>query len=139
MLKNDLTELSLIDHILVQVITQFLEMETLLDDSVDRKIELQIERGGARFTVDLMVRFTSGNHIFPSLLDTCSCLYFVQKECTLVALWICLTCSVDALQVQDLHSITPYSFLEVSDAVIHPLSYQQVGQFSCFCLVSFTC
>jgi len=31
------------------------------------------------------------------------------------------------LQVQDLHSITPDYFLEVSGAVIHPLSYQQVG------------
>lgn len=30
-------------------------------------------------------------------------------------------------QVQDLHSITPNYFLEVSGAVIHPLSYQQVG------------
>lgn len=122
-----MSELSLIDNILAQVITQFLEMETLLDDSVDRKIELQIERGGALLTVDLMVRFTTGNHIFPSFLYTCSCLYFVQKECSLVALWVYLTCSVDALQAQDLHSITPYSFLEVSDAVIHPLSYQQVG------------
>ncbi|KAG5528100.1 hypothetical protein RHGRI_028888 [Rhododendron griersonianum] len=71
------------------VITQFLEMETLLDDSVDRKIELQIERGGALLTVDLMV--------------------------------------------QDLHSITPYSFLEVSDAVIHPLSYQQARNFRFHC------
>lgn len=31
------------------------------------------------------------------------------------------------LQVQDLHSITPDYFLEVSGAVIHSLSYQQVG------------
>lgn len=30
------------------------------------------------------------------------------------------------LQVEDLHSITPNHFLEVSGAVIHPLSYQQV-------------
>jgi len=30
-------------------------------------------------------------------------------------------------QVQDLHSITPDYFLEVSGAVIHPLSYQQVS------------
>ncbi|KAE9449507.1 hypothetical protein C3L33_18596, partial [Rhododendron williamsianum] len=88
------------------VITQFLKMETLLDDSVDRKIELQIERGGTPFTVDLTVRFTTGNYLLPL---------------------VCLTCSVDVLQVQDLHSITPDSFLEVSGAVIHPLSYQQVG------------
>lgn len=31
------------------------------------------------------------------------------------------------LQVQDLHSITPDHFLEVSGGIIHPLSYQQVG------------
>ncbi|XP_058185353.1 protease Do-like 7 isoform X2 [Rhododendron vialii] len=72
-----------------KVITQFLEMETLLDDSVDHKIELQIERGGTPFTVDL--------------------------------------------SVQDLHSITPDSFLEVSGAVIHPLSYQQARNFRFHC------
>uniref|UniRef100_A0A5B6ZRJ1 Putative protease Do-like 7 isoform X1 n=1 Tax=Davidia involucrata TaxID=16924 RepID=A0A5B6ZRJ1_DAVIN len=71
------------------VITQFLKMETLLDDSVDQKIELQIERGGTPVTVDLVV--------------------------------------------QDLHSITPDYFLEVSGAVIHPLSYQQARNFRFHC------
>ncbi|KAI8534551.1 hypothetical protein RHMOL_Rhmol10G0098800 [Rhododendron molle] len=85
------------------VITQFLEMETLLDDSVDHKIELQIERGGTPFTVDLPVRLTTGNYVFP------------------------------LFQVQDLHSITPDSFLEVSGAVIHPLSYQQARNFRFNC------
>ncbi|KAH7850696.1 hypothetical protein Vadar_001677 [Vaccinium darrowii] len=66
---------------LVQVNTQFLKMEILLDDSVDRKIELQIERGGTPLTVDLLV--------------------------------------------QDLHSVTPDYVLDVSGAVMHPLSYQQ--------------
>ncbi|XP_015880222.2 protease Do-like 7 isoform X1 [Ziziphus jujuba] len=72
-----------------EVITQFLKMETLLDDSVNQKIELQIERGGASLTVNLMV--------------------------------------------QDLHSITPDYFLEVSGAVIHPLSYQQARNFRFHC------
>ncbi|XP_047324896.1 protease Do-like 7 isoform X2 [Impatiens glandulifera] len=67
------------------VLTQFLKMETLLDDSVDKKIELQIERGGTQMTVELMV--------------------------------------------QDLHSITPAYFLDVSGGVIHPLSYQQARNF----------
>ncbi|EEF29415.1 protein binding protein, putative [Ricinus communis] len=47
-------------------------------------------------------------------------------------------CKVDIMkilthlfQVQDLHSITPDHFLEVSGAVIHPLSYQQARNF-CF-------
>ncbi|XP_057487743.1 protease Do-like 7 isoform X2 [Actinidia eriantha] len=71
------------------VITQFLKMETLLDDSVDQKIELQIERGGTPLTVELVV--------------------------------------------QDLHSITPDSFLEVSGGVIHPLSYQQARNFRFNC------
>ena len=44
-------------EIWVQVITQFLKMETLLDDSVDQTIELQIERGGTSLTVNLRVRF----------------------------------------------------------------------------------
>lgn len=30
------------------------------------------------------------------------------------------------IQVQDLHSVTPDHFLELSGGVIHPLSYQQV-------------
>ncbi|KAL6286774.1 hypothetical protein ACE6H2_011164 [Prunus campanulata] len=72
-----------------EVITQFLKMETLLDDSVNQKIEMQIERGGKPLTVDLAV--------------------------------------------QDLHSITPNYFLEVSGAVIHPLSYQQARNFRFHC------
>lgn len=72
-----------------EVFTQFLKMETLLDDSVDHKVELQIERGGTPLTVHLVV--------------------------------------------QDLHSITPNYFLQVSGAVIHPLSYQQARNFRFHC------
>ncbi|XP_022998710.1 protease Do-like 7 [Cucurbita maxima] len=72
-----------------EVITQFLKMETLLDDSVKQTIDLQVERGGTSFTVHLVV--------------------------------------------QDLHSITPDYFLEVSGAVIHPLSYQQARNFRFKC------
>ncbi|KAL6176336.1 hypothetical protein ACLB2K_052970 [Fragaria x ananassa] len=72
-----------------EVITQFLKMESLLDDSVNQKIEIQIERGGTPLTENLLV--------------------------------------------QDLHSITPNYFLEVSGAVIHPLSYQQARNFRFQC------
>ncbi|CAJ2640797.1 protease Do-like 7 isoform X2 [Trifolium pratense] len=72
-----------------EVITQFLKLETILDDSVNSSIELQIERGGA------------------------------SKSLT--------------LSVQDLHSITPNYFLEVSGAVIQPLSYQQARNFRFNC------
>ncbi|KAK7285241.1 hypothetical protein RJT34_20005 [Clitoria ternatea] len=72
-----------------EVITQFLKLETILDDNVNKNIELQIERGG-----------------------TSKCL---------------------TLLVQDLHSITPDYFLEVSGAVIHPLSYQQARNFRFHC------
>lgn len=51
-----LDDFHLISEILFQVITQFLKLETLLDDSVDKKIELQIERGGTSMTVNLVVR-----------------------------------------------------------------------------------
>lgn len=71
------------------VITQFLKLETLLDDGVGEKIELQIERGGMALSVNL--------------------------------------------EVQDLHSITPDYFLEVSGAVIQPLSYQQARNFRFHC------
>ncbi|PIA33529.1 hypothetical protein AQUCO_04100162v1 [Aquilegia coerulea] len=72
-----------------EVITQFLKLETLLDDNVNQKITIQIERGGATISVELLV--------------------------------------------QDLHSITPNFFLEVSGAVIQPLSYQQARNFRFNC------
>lgn len=54
--KTVATQLNLMFWIAVQVITQFLKLETLLDDSVNQKIELQIERGGTQLTVNLTVR-----------------------------------------------------------------------------------
>ncbi|XP_057752867.1 protease Do-like 7 isoform X1 [Arachis stenosperma] len=72
-----------------EVITQFLKLETVLDDNVNKNIELQIERGG--------------------------------------------TSKILSLLVQDLHAITPDYFLEVSGAVIHPLSYQQARNFRFHC------
>ncbi|KAJ6838540.1 putative protease Do-like 7 isoform X2 [Iris pallida] len=76
-------------HVNQEVVTQFLKLETLLDDSVGKEIDLHIERGGTSLTVKLMV--------------------------------------------QDLHSITPNHFLEISGAVIHPLSYQQARNFRFNC------
>ena len=38
-------------------------METLLDDSLDQKIKLLIERGGTPLTVDLVVRFTIAHFV----------------------------------------------------------------------------
>ena len=35
--------------------TQFLKLETLLDDSVNKKVEMEIERGGTPMTVNLTV------------------------------------------------------------------------------------
>ncbi|CAD5321949.1 PDZ domain [Arabidopsis thaliana x Arabidopsis arenosa] len=67
------------------VLTQFLNLENLLDDGVGQILELEIERGGQPLSV--------------------------------------------SVSVQDLHSITPDHFLEVSGAVIHPLSYQQARNF----------
>ncbi|KAL0332427.1 UNVERIFIED_CONTAM: Protease Do-like 7 [Sesamum calycinum] len=39
-----------------EVTTQFLKMETLLDDNVNHKVELQIERGGKSLTMNLTVQ-----------------------------------------------------------------------------------
>jgi hypothetical protein len=44
----------------LQVVTQFLAMETLLDDSVGKEIDLQIERGGTPLTVKLEVICSTG-------------------------------------------------------------------------------
>ncbi|KAG6512378.1 protease Do-like 7 isoform X1 [Zingiber officinale] len=76
-------------HVNGEVVTQFLTLETLLDNNVEGDINLQIERGGIPLTVKL--------------------------------------------KVQDLHSITPNYFLEVSGVVIHPLSYQQARNFRFKC------
>lgn len=56
-------DFSLINKIMLQVITQFLKLETLLDDSVDKTIELLIERGGTSMTVNLVVRLTKAYHL----------------------------------------------------------------------------
>ncbi|KAI3863697.1 hypothetical protein MKW98_031289 [Papaver atlanticum] len=72
-----------------EVVTRFLDLETILDNSVDQRIDLFIQRGDISLPVKLLV--------------------------------------------QDLHSITPNSFLEVSDAVIHALSYQQARNFRFKC------
>jgi hypothetical protein len=39
----------------LQIVTQFLTMESLLDESVGREINFQIERGGTPLTVKLKV------------------------------------------------------------------------------------
>ncbi|CAA7032786.1 unnamed protein product [Microthlaspi erraticum] len=70
---------------LSQVLTQFLNLEGLIDDGVGEILELEIERGGQPLSV--------------------------------------------IVSVQDLHSITPDHFLEVSGVVIHPLSCQQARNF----------
>eukprot|EP00271_Cylindrocystis_brebissonii_P014135 TRINITY_DN35385_c0_g1_i1.p1 TRINITY_DN35385_c0_g1~~TRINITY_DN35385_c0_g1_i1.p1 ORF type:complete len:1152 (-),score=228.60 TRINITY_DN35385_c0_g1_i1:698-4153(-) len=68
-----------------EVLTTFLPLETVLDDSVDQSITLEVERGGKPLVM--------------------------------------------TLSVQDLHSITPNYFLELSGAVLHALSYQQARNF----------
>lgn len=57
--------------------TQFLKLESVLDDSVGQKIELLIERGGIPATVNLTVSFM----IFQIALDipyacACVCVHF---------------------------------------------------------------
>jgi 1-deoxy-D-xylulose 5-phosphate reductoisomerase len=41
----------------LQVTTQFLKLETILDDNVNSNIELQIERGGSSKSLTILVRF----------------------------------------------------------------------------------
>lgn len=50
---------------LLQVVTQFLKLEILLDDNVKQRIELQIERGGVSLSVNLLVRVRLGPFFFP--------------------------------------------------------------------------
>ncbi|CAL5324424.1 unnamed protein product [Camellia sinensis] len=99
------------------VITQFLKMETLLDDSLDQKIKLLIERGGTPLTVDLV---STGSR-------NCNGIEESQGKLLNQAYRVIHMQSTQPENcVQDLHLITPDYFLEVSGAVIHPLSYQQL-------------
>ncbi|GAQ82286.1 hypothetical protein KFL_001060190 [Klebsormidium nitens] len=68
-----------------QIVTQFYALEALLDDSVGKRISVEVVRGGQAITTQLLV--------------------------------------------QNLHSITPDWFLELSGGVVHPLSYQQARNF----------
>lgn len=79
-----LTQL-LASFVLLQVVTQFLALESALDDSVGQTLQFLVERGGAIVPV--------------------------------------------SVTVQDLHSITPSRFLEVSGGIVHSLSYQQARNF----------
>ncbi|CAM6099321.1 unnamed protein product [Calypogeia fissa] len=72
-----------------EVVTQFLNVESLLDDDIEKTVDIEVERGGKTVKVNLLV--------------------------------------------QDLHSITPSSFLEVSGGVLHSLSYQQARNFRFVC------
>jgi S1-C subfamily serine protease len=64
-----------------RLLTTFVPMEEIYDESVDKEVVLKVERGGKEIVLNL--------------------------------------------KVGDLHAISPSCFLEVSSAIIHPLSYQQ--------------
>ena len=67
------------------LVTGFEPLDALLDDSVGGKVQLELERGGTPFTVQV--------------------------------------------EVEDLHAITPASYLEYGDAIVHTLSYQEARHF----------
>ncbi len=69
-----------------QYITRFEPMEALLDDSIGREIDIQLQRGGNQRSV--------------------------------------------RLTVEDLEAITPSTYLEFGDAIVHALSYQQARHFN---------
>ena len=73
----------------LQVVTHFLKLEEVLDNSVEDTVALTIDRGGVSHSIELII--------------------------------------------QDLHSITPNYFLELSGGVLHPLSYQQARNFRFRC------
>ena len=66
-------------------VTGFEPLEAVLDDSVGKTAQLELERGGKPFTVEV--------------------------------------------RVTDLHAITPASYLEYGDAIVHTLSYQEARHF----------
>ncbi|KAL0592259.1 hypothetical protein ABG067_000367 [Albugo candida] len=79
--KDKLQAGDILTRINGKLLTQFVPLETVLDDHVGKSIEIEIERAGK----------------------------VIQTN----------------IDVQDLHAVTPSRFLEISGAVINPLSYQQ--------------
>lgn len=76
----------------MQVVTQFLKMETLLDDCAEQKIELQIERGGTPLTVDLLVNIVLAR-VGVFLLSVFKVFFHLEMEKKLSVLFIRLTLS----------------------------------------------
>ncbi|KAL0395887.1 UNVERIFIED_CONTAM: Protease Do-like 7 [Sesamum calycinum] len=67
-----------------EVTTQFLKMENLLDDSVNDKVELQIERGGKPLSVELTQSAVNSINAFPQpgTSDSNVVLYMLQNQGT---------------------------------------------------------
>jgi S1-C subfamily serine protease len=76
----------ILTHVDGELISQFVPLEKVLDDSVGRTVSLRIERGGEEQIVDI--------------------------------------------EVGDLHAITPDAYLEIGDAVLNDLSYQQARHYN---------
>lgn len=76
----------ILTHLNDTLISTFLPLETLLDESVGQKVSVRVERGGE----------------------------VIQAELT----------------VDDLHALSPSSFIEVAGGIIHPLSYQKARHYS---------
>ncbi|XVF31698.1 hypothetical protein REPUB_Repub17cG0014300 [Reevesia pubescens] len=77
---------------------------------------------------------SSASAFFLPLERVVRALKFLQKGGdSYMSKWEAVSIPRGTLQVQDLHLITPAHFLEVSGAVIHPLSYQQARNFRFQC------
>ena len=68
------------------IVTEFIPLAAILDDSVGEMIEIELERGGKPL--------------------------------------------VERIEVTDLHSITPSEYIEVGDAIVNNLSYQQARHYN---------
>lgn len=69
-----------------ELVTEFIPLAALLDDTVGGEVEIELERGGRSIT--------------------------------------------ETVVVSDLHSITPSEFIEVGDAIVNNLSYQQARHYN---------